>query len=185
MERLHMNYLRELVHRFRLGPSDRAIARDMHIDRRTVHKYRDLAVTNGYLDPASALPEAQVLAASLGPEPRPPLTVSTVLPYKEVVVQLLEQGVEMMTIFDRLRQDYRATPSATPLSAASCTTCALWSPAWQYASIPLQAKRPPPKAGLATDRLRLRGDAHRSCQRHAPPGLCFCDDPQLQPSPIR
>ena len=106
MERLHVNYLREIIHRLRTGQSDRAISRDMHLSRHTVRKYRELADKADYLDPSTPLSEAQALAAALGPEPRPPVTESTVLPYKEVVIELLEQGVEMMTIFDRLRDDY-------------------------------------------------------------------------------
>jgi transposase len=111
VERLHLNYLREIIHRLRLGQSDRAIAQDMHISRRTVRKYRELAGATGYLDPSTPLPDAQALMASLGPAPSPPVSISTVVPYKEIVVQLLDQGVEMMTIFDRLRQDHGYTGS--------------------------------------------------------------------------
>jgi len=106
VERLHVNYLREIIHRLRLGQSDRAISRDMHLSRHTVRKYRELADRAGYLNHSNPLPEAQALVDALGPEPRPPVTDSTVLPYKEVVIELLEQGVEMMTIYDRLREGY-------------------------------------------------------------------------------
>ncbi len=109
MERLHLNYLRDIIHRLRLGQSDRAIAQDMHISRRTVRKYRQLASAAGYLDPSQPLPDPQALMAHLGPAPSPPVSVSTVVPYKDIVVQLLDQGVEMMTIFDRLRQDHGYT----------------------------------------------------------------------------
>ena len=105
MERLYVNYLREIIHRLRLGQSDRAISRDMHLSRHTVRKYRELAAKAGYLHSSAPLPEAQVLAAVLGPETKPPM-ISTLLPYKEIVIKLLEQGVEMMTIFDRLRESY-------------------------------------------------------------------------------
>ena len=36
MEHLHMNYLRDLIHRLRCGESERCIAQDMHISRPTV-----------------------------------------------------------------------------------------------------------------------------------------------------
>jgi len=101
-----MNYLLDIVHRLRLGQSERAIARDMRLARRTVRKYRELAATAGYLETSTPLPEVQALASALGPEAKPPPTVSTVLPYKEVVIQHLDAGVEIMTIFDRLRDDY-------------------------------------------------------------------------------
>ena len=38
MERLHVNYIRELIHRIRLGQSDRAIARDLNVERSTVSR---------------------------------------------------------------------------------------------------------------------------------------------------
>ena len=101
-----MNYLRELIHRLRAGQSDRSIAQDMGLSRHTVRKYREVSARGGYLDPALPLPEGQTLAAALGPPPKPPATASTVLVYQEIVVELLEQGVEMMTIFDRLRDNY-------------------------------------------------------------------------------
>lgn len=101
-----MNYLRELVHRLRLKESDRAISSDMHIGRKTISKYRHLAEQHGYLNPGTELPEAKALATVLGPAPRPPRKESTVLPYKQMVEELLGQGVEMMTIWDRLRDNH-------------------------------------------------------------------------------
>ena len=43
MERLHMNYVRDLIHRVRVGESDRRIARDLSVSRTTVRKYRQWA----------------------------------------------------------------------------------------------------------------------------------------------
>jgi transposase len=106
VERLHVNYVRDLIHRIRLGQSDRAISRDLHISRITIRKYRSLADTHGYLDPAVPLPDTQTIAKVLGPVPQPPRTTSSVEPYRSLVVDLLERGVEMMTIFDRLTQDH-------------------------------------------------------------------------------
>ncbi len=111
MERLHVNYLRELVHRLRLGQSERAIANDLSLSRNTVSKYHALAKGAGYLDPSKPLPEVQTIASVLGPAPKPPCTSSTVIPYQELVVQLLDDGVEMMTIFDRLSKDHGYTGS--------------------------------------------------------------------------
>lgn len=111
MERLHVNYLRELIHRLRLGQSERAIASDLSLSRNTVGKYRELAKAAGYLDASVPLPEAQTIASVLGPEPKPPRAVSTVLPYQQLVEQFLDDGVEMMTIFDRLSKDHSYTGS--------------------------------------------------------------------------
>ena len=99
-----MNYLRDLIHRLRLGQSERQIAKDLHLSRQTVRKYRELARAAGHLDPSMALPEVAVLAAALGPPPALPRTPSTVAPYQELVETLLAQDVEMMTMFDRLKE---------------------------------------------------------------------------------
>ena len=66
MERLHMNYLRDLIHRVRSGESDRRIARDVGISRTTVRKYREWADAQGYVQPDTPLPDNATLAAALG-----------------------------------------------------------------------------------------------------------------------
>lgn len=104
MERLHVHYLRELVHRLRAGASQRAIAHDLGLARMTVQKYAQLAAAAGYLDATQPLPEAAELLMRLGPPAPPPRTPSTVEPYRAQVEQLLAAGVEQMTIFDRLRE---------------------------------------------------------------------------------
>ena len=104
VEKLHVNYLRELIHRLRMGESDRAIAKDLDLSRVTVRKYHSLAASHGYLDPSKPMLEAKELEAALGSRPLRPRLVSTVQPYQTVVEELLDQGVEMTTIFDRLSE---------------------------------------------------------------------------------
>lgn len=111
MERLHMNYLRDLIHRLRANESERRIARDLRISRTTVRRYREVAQQHGFLDPDSAMPDDATLVAALGPAPRPPATPSTVEPYAEVVQRMLDQGVEVTAIWQRLRQDHGYTAS--------------------------------------------------------------------------
>ncbi len=106
MEHLHMNQLRDLIHRLRASESERRIARDMSLSRTTVRKYRELAEPQGYLRPEQALPDDATLFAMLGSGPRPPQVPSTVEPYQEVVQGLVDQGVEMTAIFQRLRDDH-------------------------------------------------------------------------------
>jgi transposase len=106
MERLHMNYLRDVIYRLRARESDRQIARDLHLSRSTVRKYREWADEQGFLDADQPLPDQATLAAALGPTPRPPVVASSVEPYHEIVLRLLEQGVEMTAIFQRLQEDY-------------------------------------------------------------------------------
>jgi transposase len=106
MERLHMNYLRDLIYRLRCGESERRIARDLGLSRTTVHKYREWATAQGYLEPGSPVPDAATLGATLGKAPRPPRVVSSVEPHRDVVERLVEQGVEKMAIFQRLQEHY-------------------------------------------------------------------------------
>ena len=111
MERLHMNYLRDLIHRVRSGESDRRIARDLGISRTTVRKYREWADTQGYLQLDRPIPDDATLAAALGPGPQPPRAASSVEPYREIVQRLLDQGVEMTAIWQRLQDDHSYTGS--------------------------------------------------------------------------
>jgi transposase len=111
MERLHMNYLRDLIHRLRSGESGRRIAKDLRISRDTVRKYREWAEAQGYLQPDAALPDDATLTAALGEPPKPPRVPSSAEPYREVVQRLLEQRVEMTAIYQRLRENYGYTGS--------------------------------------------------------------------------
>jgi transposase len=97
MEQLHMNDIRDIYERVRRGQSDRAIAGDLHLSRVTVRKYREaLADTQGQ--------ETEELLRQLTKrDSRPAQTISSVEPYETVVADLLDRGVEAMTIYDRLR----------------------------------------------------------------------------------
>lgn len=106
MERIHMNHLRDLINRLKVGESERRIARDMNISRPTVHKYHELAKQQGYLEKGVELPNDETLQAVLGPGPQPPKIVSSVEAYGEVVKDLIRQGVEMTAIWQRLRDNY-------------------------------------------------------------------------------
>jgi len=101
-----MNYLHDLIYRLRAGESERRIARDLKVSRPTVHKYKVWAQEQGYLDPEQPLPEPATLEGALGPVPRPPQTKSSLVPHREVIEQLLDQGVEMTAIWQRLQENY-------------------------------------------------------------------------------
>ena len=100
MERLHVNTIEEVLERSRRGQSDRAIARDLALSRVTVRKYRravaglDHEATTGQLGRWSQQ------------ESRPPQTISTLEPYRRVVEAMLEKGIELRTIHDRLCADH-------------------------------------------------------------------------------
>jgi transposase len=106
MERLHMNEVREIIYRLRKGESPRAIGREVGFAKNTVKKYRDLAGEAGLLDLEKPLPDAAMIGELLGPPPRPRHMRSTVEPFAEVVESLVEQKVEMMAIWQRLRDEH-------------------------------------------------------------------------------
>jgi transposase len=111
MERIHMNHLRDLIRRLRAGESERRISRDMRISRPTVHKYHKLANQQGYLEKDAVIPDDETLRKVLGPGPKPPKIASSLEPYGEVVKTLRKQEVEMVAIWQRLRDNYGYTGS--------------------------------------------------------------------------
>jgi len=92
-----MNVITDIQERIERGQSERAIARDLRLSRLTVRKYRELAA-DGHLP-------ADTPAANKGANPTG-RTISTVLPYQAIVEQFMEQGVQVTTIFDRLRENH-------------------------------------------------------------------------------
>jgi transposase len=114
MERIHMNHLRDLIRRLSVGESERRIARDMNLSRQTVGKYHKMARQAGYLDPGAMLPDDATLQKKLGPGPQPPKIISSVEPFGEIVKTLRQQEVEMVAIWQRLKDDhgYRGSYSA-------------------------------------------------------------------------
>lgn len=106
MERLHVNNIREIIHRLQQGQSERQIANDLRVSRHTVHKYREMAQKEDYLGDQKVLPRPQEIMASLGPRKGPPRTESTVVPYREVVQGFLAEGMEKVAMLARLRDDY-------------------------------------------------------------------------------
>lgn len=99
--------IREMVRRFKLQQSDREIAHDLGTNRRTVIKYRKLAVAEGWVARAE-LPTAAEIDARLaalapqtifGPE-------SSVEKYREQVIALRAKGVEVMALWQLLKEQH-------------------------------------------------------------------------------
>src|SRR4029077_18192276 len=95
MERLTMQEIRDIVYRLRSGQPERQIARDLDCSRTTVRRYRDLAGPLGYLDSSRDIPTEAVLLRDLGPAATPRQGISSVEPYRELVCDWLERGVEL------------------------------------------------------------------------------------------
>ena len=115
MERIHVNYLREIIYRLRQGESERQISRDLGISRPTIHKYKELAKNKDYLDVRRAMVEEEELLAALGPAIKPPKIPSSIEPHRKYVSEMLEKGVEMMAIWQRLRDEYEYSGSYSSL----------------------------------------------------------------------
>lgn len=113
MERIHVNYYKDIIYRLRAGESERQISRDLGICRPTVHKYKLKAEVEGFLA-GTTMPGEGDVRSSLGPAPQPPKTPSSLEPYRQIVQGYVEQGLEMMAIFHRLKDDhkYRGSYSA-------------------------------------------------------------------------
>ena len=101
-----MNYLHDLINRLRTGDSERRIAKELKVSRPTVHKYKLWAAERGYLDPVQPLPDLATLLAALGPTAKPPQMTSSLAEHQAIVEQLLEQGVELTALWQRLRENY-------------------------------------------------------------------------------
>lgn len=104
--------VREMLRRFKMGHGDREVARDVGANRRTVARYRRLAKAQGWLDQPQ-LPEAAQIEERLRNLPTP-LEVgpqSSVEPLRDRVVELRRRGVEIMALWQILRDDHGFTGS--------------------------------------------------------------------------
>ena len=99
--------VRELIRRLRVGQSQREIARDLSIDRKTVRKYGRFALKRGFLD--AVLPQAGDLdlcldeCAGTGGLPKGTFKAAS---YREVIKELREKGVESKVIWQRLFEEH-------------------------------------------------------------------------------
>ena len=97
--------VREMLRHLQGGASDRAVARAVQVDRKTVQRYRSWAAEQGLLEgPLPELGELHELAERTIGSAAPPQNVSTVEPYREVVVKLRRQGVEIAALHERLKE---------------------------------------------------------------------------------
>jgi transposase len=97
--------IRELLRHMRQGQSNRAIAKALGIDRKTVSRYRAWAVEQGLLE--ESLPSLSALHNLVGEtlsSTPPPQNISSVEPYRGIVIKLRQEGVEMAAICERLKE---------------------------------------------------------------------------------
>lgn len=97
--------IREVIRYMRAGRGDRSIARCLGVNRKTVARYRTWATEQGLLErDVPELGDLQRLLDATMNAPAPPQNVSTVEPYREMVEQLHQGGVEMAAIRARLQE---------------------------------------------------------------------------------
>lgn len=97
--------IREMLRHMRQGQSNRAVAKAMGIDRKTVGRYRAWAAKQGLLTgPLPPLGELQRRLEKTNKRPAAPQNVSSVEPYREIVTQLRREGVEIAAIHERLQE---------------------------------------------------------------------------------
>ncbi len=95
--------IRELLRHIQHGQSDRAVAQVTGVNRKTVARYRAWATGQGLLEGSlPPLGELHKLLKETMNTTLPPQNASSVEPYRELVVRLREQGVEMAAIHQRL-----------------------------------------------------------------------------------
>ncbi len=97
--------IRNLLRHLQATSNISAIQRATGLNRRTIHRYRTWATEQELLArPLPPLEELQqLLATTFTPAP-PPQTVSSVEPYRDLVVQLYAEGVEGTAILQRLTE---------------------------------------------------------------------------------
>lgn len=97
--------VRELLRHLQATSNVSAIQRATGLNRRTIQRYHVWATTHGLLaGPLPALEELQHLVATTMTPPPPPQTISSVEPYRALVIQLHQDSVEGAAIWQRLRE---------------------------------------------------------------------------------
>lgn len=99
--------VREVVRRLRAGQTDRAIARELGVARKTVTKYRRVAAAGALLE--GPLPPAGELKACLDgilPASRPPAPAYKAAAHRERIEAWRAVGVSPRPIFERLRDEH-------------------------------------------------------------------------------
>jgi len=109
--RIEMHQYRQVIHRLRLGQSDRAIAKTKLIGRAKCAVLRSIATRKGWLD-SGPLPDDQQLAALFeairtSKENQQPLPQ----PYEDKIKQWIEDGIQGTTIYEALVTQFGFTGS--------------------------------------------------------------------------
>ena len=102
---------RQVLVRLRRGESDREIARSKYIGRRKLAALREVAQREGWLDPATSLPEDAAIAAALGGPRRAATTISSLDAHRALITDWVGQGVSGVAIHAALKRNHGYTGS--------------------------------------------------------------------------
>ncbi len=105
MRRKNIVEIMAMLQHLRAGASNNQIKRELKVSRHTARAYRQWAnergLLNGKLPPIEEL--ERMRTESFG-QTLPPQNISSVEPYREFVLKLYDQGVEMAAIYQRLNE---------------------------------------------------------------------------------
>ncbi len=102
---------RQIIVRMRSGDSDRALAKAGLIGRPKAKALRQLAQSQGWLDPAHPLPDDTALSLALNPSTKAASALSSVEPYRDQVSEWVKQGIQSKTIHQTLVRNHGYTGS--------------------------------------------------------------------------
>jgi transposase len=109
--RIEMHHYRQVIHRMRLGQSDRAIARSKLIGRTKCAAVRAVAAQKGWLE-SGPLPDDEQLAAVFGVDRTPSQNQPSLThPHAGKIKQWVEQGIQATTIYEALVTQFGFTGS--------------------------------------------------------------------------
>jgi transposase len=95
----------QILQHLRAGASNSQLKRDLKISRKTARNYRKWAQKHELLSgPLPPIEELEGLRAETFGKALPPQNVSSVEPYRDTVMKLLDQGVEIAAIYNRLEE---------------------------------------------------------------------------------
>lgn len=100
--RIEMHHYRQVIHRMRLGQSDRAIAKSKLIGRTKCAAVRAVAARKGWLDSGPLPDDAQLAAVFEVDKSSNQNQPSLIQPHEKKVKQWVEQGIQATTIYEAL-----------------------------------------------------------------------------------
>lgn len=106
-----MHQYRQVIHRMRMGQSDRAIAKADLMGRVKCAQVRIIALKNGWLGTQPLPDDAQLVKAFVCETGPNPTHQSLSLPYEQQIGQWVKDGIQTTTIYQALVSHYGFTGS--------------------------------------------------------------------------